>query len=61
MTNGEIVIKGGVGAGASFSAWYLSHAAQLNTSLQTTSLSLGIIIGTVSLWKLFFKKRKVEP
>ncbi len=28
MTNGEIVMKGGAGTGASLGAWYFSHVAQ---------------------------------
>ena len=60
MTNGEIAIKGGVGTSASLGAWYFSHVAQLNASLQTSSLILGLIIGAVSLWKLLFKKKKVK-
>lgn len=58
MTNGEIVIKGGVGTSASIGAWYFSHVSQLNATLTTISLALGISIGAVSLWKLLFKKRK---
>ena len=58
MTNGEIVTKGGVGTGASIGAWYLSHIQQINGSLQTASLILGLIIGAVSLWKLITKKKK---
>jgi Na+/glutamate symporter len=62
MTNGEIVIKGGVGTGASLGAWYFSHVAQLNAALQTSSLVLGLIIGAVSLWKLLFKpKPETQP
>jgi Na+/glutamate symporter len=60
MTNGEIVIKGGVGTGASLGAWYFSHVAQLNAAMQTSLLVLGLIIGAVSLWKLLLKKKKVK-
>ena len=60
MTNGEIVIKGGVGTSASLGAWYFSHVAQLNAALQTASLILGLTIGLISLWKLLFKKRKTK-
>lgn len=60
MTNGEIVLKGGVGTGASLGAWWASHVGQLNASLQTASLLLGIAIGGVSLWKLCRKNRKPD-
>ena len=61
MTNGEIVMKGGVGTGASLGAWYFSHVAQLNATLQTASLTLGLLIGAVSLYKLMFKKKEPTP
>ena len=57
MTNGEIVIKGGVGTSASLGAWYLAHIQAINGTLQTGCLFLSFIIGAVSLWKLLFKKR----
>ncbi len=60
MTNGEIVIKGGVGTGASLGAWYLSHVSALNAGLTTVSLLIGIVIGLVSLVKLVRKKRKFK-
>ena len=56
MSNGEIVTKGTVGAGASFAAWWTSHVAQLNASLQTIALGLGITISVVSLVKLLRKR-----
>ena len=57
MTNGEIVTKGGVGTGASLGAWYLAHVQQINSTLQTGCLVLGLTISAISLWKLLFKKR----
>lgn len=60
MTNGEIVLKGGVGTGASLGAWWASHVGQLNASLQTASLLLGLAIGSVSLWKLCRKRKSHE-
>jgi len=58
MTNGEIVIKGGVGTGASFGAWFLAHIQSINGVLQTGCLALGFTISVITLWKLLFKKRK---
>ena len=58
MTNGEIVAKGGVGAGASFGAWFLAHVQEINSALQTGCLVLGLAISAVSLTKLLKKKRK---
>lgn len=58
MTNGEIVAKGGVGAAASFGAWFLGHVQEINSVLQTGCLVLGLAISAVSLSKLLSKKRK---
>ncbi len=57
MTNGEIVIKGGVGAGTSFLAWFLAHIQSINGVLQTGCLALGFTISAITLWKLVTKKR----
>lgn len=58
MTNGEIVTKGSIGAGSSFGAWLLAHVQEINSFLQMGCLSLGLMISTVTLWKLLFKRRK---
>ena len=60
MTNGEIVIKGGVGTSASLGAWYLAHIQAINGTLQTGCLVLSFVIAAVSIWKLLFKKKKVK-
>ena len=56
-TNGQIVIRGAVGAGSSFAAWFLSHVKDLNNLLQFGCLSLGFTISVITLWKLVIKKR----
>ena len=60
MSNGEIVTKGTVGAGASIAAWWVSHVQDVNATLQTLSLILGVTIGIVSLVKLLRKKSKTK-
>ena len=59
MTNGEIIIKGTAGTSASLGAWWIAHVEQLNSSLQTVSLGIGIAVGLVSLVKLL-KKRNTK-
>lgn len=50
-------MKGGAGTGASLGAWWVANGAELNATLQTASLILGITIGVVSLVKLLKKKK----
>ena len=58
MTNGEIVTHGTLGTSASLGAWLLSHTHQINETLQTASLIVGLTIGGVSLVRLL---RKAKP
>ena len=58
MTNGEIIFKGGTGTAASLSAFWISHVGQINQTLKTVSLVLGIVIGGITLWKLIRKNSK---
>lgn len=60
MTNGEIVAHGTLGTTATLGGWFLSHVHQINESLQTVSLCVGLSIGGVSLVRLL-RKRKTPP
>lgn len=57
MTNGAIVAHGAIGGGASFVAWLIARASEINPLLQSASLTLGIIIGIVTLVKLARKNK----
>lgn len=56
-TNGQIIVKGGVGAGASFGAWTVAHIQEINQFLQSGCLVLGLAISAITLWKLVAKSK----
>jgi hypothetical protein len=56
-TNGQIVIRGGVGAGASFGAWLVAHVQEINSFLQMGCLVLGLSISSITLFKLACKAK----
>jgi hypothetical protein len=57
MTNGQIITKGGVGAGASFGAWLVAHVQEINQFLQSGCLVLGLAISSITLFKLVCKAK----
>jgi hypothetical protein len=55
MTNGEIVLRGAIGSGASLGAAIFTP--DMESNLRGVSLCVGIVVGLVTIWKLMRKAK----